>query len=133
MGRGRESAPGLGMALSDKRLLSRDPITGLLTYHQYDESTDQTIIIYDAPSAPVLERNKILQNDADYTKQGMRSTTRIGCAGAKYGATCSDRRRCRIPIAIVRDLAVAVTCITLASGMRNRIPPKISPKRLPCG
>lgn len=61
------------MALSDKRLLSRDPITGLLTYHQYDEATDQTIISYDAPSAPVLERNKILQNDADYTKQGMRS------------------------------------------------------------
>ena len=45
------------MALSGKRILSTDPLTGLITYHQYDDDTDQTIISYDAPSAPVIDPN----------------------------------------------------------------------------
>jgi hypothetical protein len=60
------------MALSDKRVLQRDPLTGLITYHQYDEHTDETVISYDAPTAPIIERNKILQNDPDHWKQGMK-------------------------------------------------------------
>lgn len=60
------------MALSNKKLLSVDPLTGLMTFHQYDDTTDETIISYDAPSAPILERNKELQNDAEYTKQGIK-------------------------------------------------------------
>jgi hypothetical protein len=61
------------MALSDKRLLSRDPLTGLLTYHQYDDATDETLISYDAPSAPIIERNKTLQNDPDHWKRGVKN------------------------------------------------------------
>ena len=52
----------------DKRLLSYDPATGLETWHSYDPQTDETIISYTADSTPILERNKGMAKDADYTK-----------------------------------------------------------------
>lgn len=61
------------MALSDKRVLSKDPITGLITFHQYDEHTDETVISYAADSTPVIERNKALKNEPDYWKKGVKA------------------------------------------------------------
>ena len=55
-----------------KRLLSTDPVTGLMTWHEYDSMTDETVISYSADSTPVIEENKILQNDADFSKQGIK-------------------------------------------------------------
>lgn len=56
----------------DKRLLSYDPLTGLYTYHSYDELTDQTIISYEADSSPVLEANQKEANDSESSKQGIK-------------------------------------------------------------
>ena len=56
----------------DKRLLSYDPITGLETYFSHDESTNESTISYAADSSPILEANKRLANDDDYTKDGIK-------------------------------------------------------------
>lgn len=61
------------MALSGKRVLTEDPLTGLVTYHQYDEDTDETVLSYEADAEPVLERNKILQNDPEHWKKGVKN------------------------------------------------------------
>ncbi len=47
-----------------KRLLDYDPLIGLTTFHDYDESEDRTIISYEQDVEPLLDRNKILANDA---------------------------------------------------------------------
>ncbi len=56
----------------DKRLLSFDPCTGLKTFHSYNDLTDETFISYEAPSSPIIELNKTLQNDTDYSKAGIK-------------------------------------------------------------
>jgi hypothetical protein len=56
----------------DKRLLEVDPVTGLMTWHSYDSQTDETIISYTADSKPVLELNKAMAKDDDFTKQGIK-------------------------------------------------------------
>jgi len=56
----------------EKRLLSYDPATGLETWHSYDSQTDETIISYTADSTPILERNKGMAKDAEYSKQGIK-------------------------------------------------------------
>lgn len=56
----------------EKRLLSVDQMTGLMTWHSYDALTDETVISYTADSTPILERNKLMANDADYSKQGIK-------------------------------------------------------------
>jgi hypothetical protein len=48
-----------------KRILGFDPATGLLEYHSYDPATDRTIIESVQDVAPILERNKALQNADD--------------------------------------------------------------------
>ena len=45
-----------------KRLLDRDPYTGISTYHDYDELTDETTIATVADVEPILEENKVVQN-----------------------------------------------------------------------
>ena len=55
-----------------KRLLSTDPVTGLMTWHDYDPLTDEMTIGYSADSTPILERNKVLQNDTDFSKKGIK-------------------------------------------------------------
>ena len=55
-----------------RRLIATDPITGLMTWHEHDEATDTMTIGYSADSKPILERNKILQNDADFSKKGIK-------------------------------------------------------------
>jgi hypothetical protein len=47
-----------------KRLLDYDPFTGLMTFHDYDETEDKTFISYEQDVEPILERNKRAQNEA---------------------------------------------------------------------
>ena len=56
----------------DKKLLSVDPVTGLMTWHGYDDITDTTYIGYSADSTPVLDRNKAMQNDNDFSDAGIK-------------------------------------------------------------
>lgn len=47
-----------------RRLLDYDPITGVETYHEYDEAEDKTYVSYEQDVEPLLDRNKRLQNEA---------------------------------------------------------------------
>lgn len=55
-----------------QRLLDVDPVTGLMTWHDYDPATDTTTISYSADSKPVLEQNKAKANDRDFSRQGIK-------------------------------------------------------------
>lgn len=55
-----------------KRLLSTDPVTGLMTWHEYDHLTDETTISYSADSTPILEQNKAMQKDGDFSRKGIK-------------------------------------------------------------
>ena len=55
-----------------KRLLHTDPVTGLMTWHEYDHLTDETTISYTADSTPILEQNKAMQNNTDFSKKGIK-------------------------------------------------------------
>lgn len=55
-----------------RRLLSYDEITGLSTWHDFDEAEQKTIIGYSADSTPILEQNKAMANDPDFSKDGIR-------------------------------------------------------------
>lgn len=46
-----------------KRLLDYDAFTGLMTWHDYDEATDETRIHYEQDVTPILEDNKRAAND----------------------------------------------------------------------
>jgi hypothetical protein len=48
-----------------KRLLDFDPLSGMKTWHDYDEPTDTTIITYEADVEPVLDQCKEDANHAD--------------------------------------------------------------------
>ncbi len=56
----------------DKKLLDYDPLTGLMTWHSYDDQTDETTISYTGDSTPIIELNKQRQNDDELTKQGIK-------------------------------------------------------------
>ena len=59
----------------DKRLLSRDPITGLMTFHSYDPTTDETIISYEVEKKSteiILDCNQKIANETDFTKKGIK-------------------------------------------------------------
>lgn len=56
-----------------KRLLEVDPITKVASWFEYDETTDKTTISYTGgDAAEKAEISQKLQNDADYTKQGLK-------------------------------------------------------------
>lgn len=55
-----------------KELLSYDPITGLRTWFDYDASTDTTELYYDQEVDDILELNKAMANDEDYSKNGIK-------------------------------------------------------------
>ncbi len=55
-----------------KRLVSIDPATGLQTWHDYDPLTDETTIGYAADSSSVIELNKAMQKDDQFTKDGIK-------------------------------------------------------------
>ena len=56
-----------------RRLLDYDPFTGITTYFHFDESTKQTILEQVQDVTPALDANKKLQNDASYSKDGIKS------------------------------------------------------------
>lgn len=55
-----------------RRLIGHDHYSGISTYHEHDSLTDKTTIIHASDSAPVLERNRALANDTDYSKNGIK-------------------------------------------------------------
>jgi len=58
-----------------RRLLDYDEFTGLMTYHHYDELTDESHIETIQTSEQLnkeLEASKELQNDTEYTRKGMK-------------------------------------------------------------
>jgi hypothetical protein len=56
-----------------KRLLDHDPLTGITTYHHFDPVTGIATIETEQDMEPFIERNKAMQNDADYSKSGMKN------------------------------------------------------------
>jgi len=56
-----------------KQIIDVDPLTRTTTYHHYDPMTDVTTIEEVQDVEPFLERNKRLQNDTDYSKQGIKN------------------------------------------------------------
>ena len=55
-----------------KRLLNVDPVTGLQTWHEYDYLTDTTTVSYAGDPTPILETNKAMQNDPEFSKKGIK-------------------------------------------------------------
>lgn len=49
-----------------KRLLDVDPLSGLRTWHDYDDATDTTILTYSEDAQPVLDACKRDANHADH-------------------------------------------------------------------
>lgn len=47
-----------------ERLLDVDPLSGLRTYHSYDEASDTTSLRYEEDVEPLLDRNKARANEA---------------------------------------------------------------------
>ena len=58
--------------MSGRRLIGVDSMTGLETYHEHDALTDKTRIIHIGETTAVIEQNKALANDNDYTKKGIK-------------------------------------------------------------
>jgi hypothetical protein len=59
-----------------KRFLDYDPFTGLIQHIHYDDLTDETHIETTQDSQRLnaeVDASKSLQNDEDYTKQGMKN------------------------------------------------------------
>lgn len=58
----------------DKRILSVDPITKVITWFDYDHDNDTTIISYSGGTAKEdADASHKLQNDESYTKQGLKN------------------------------------------------------------
>ncbi len=55
-----------------KRVLDYDPMTGVTTYFDYDHATDTTLLGSEQDVSLLLDANKALQNDEEYTKQGIK-------------------------------------------------------------
>ena len=57
-----------------RRLLDYDPLTGVTTYHHYDEMSDTTAIETVQDVTPTLEVNKAMANDDDYKRHGIKQS-----------------------------------------------------------
>jgi hypothetical protein len=55
------------------RLLDHDPLTGMSTYHTYDELTKQTVIKRTQDITKQLDLNVTKSNDPDYWRQGVKA------------------------------------------------------------
>ena len=56
-----------------KRVLDYEPSTGVTTTFDYDYATDTTILGTEQNVEILLDRNKLLQNDSSYTKDGIKN------------------------------------------------------------
>jgi len=67
-----------------KRVLDYDPFTGMTTTFDYDYSTDTTLIGREQNVDILLDANKRLQLDTDYSKKGIKNEwwhyARIPCS-----------------------------------------------------
>lgn len=55
-----------------KRIVSYDPMSKLTTYTEYDPVSDTTKVGCEQDVSSLLEINKNLQNNEDYSKQGIK-------------------------------------------------------------
>ena len=55
-----------------KRIVDFDPFTGITTYFDYDHASNTTYVGSEQNISHILDINKALQNDTDYSKQGIR-------------------------------------------------------------
>ena len=55
-----------------REMFSNDPTTGMTIWFDYNELTDEVSLEYEQDTEPLLEANKSLANNQDFTKQGMR-------------------------------------------------------------
>lgn len=60
-----------------ERLLDFDPLSGLKTFHDFDETTETTIIRYEQDVEPVLDANKSDLNHADRRLGEMAHVARV--------------------------------------------------------
>lgn len=56
-----------------RRLLDHDPLTGITTYHHFDYQTGMTTIETVQDMQPFIEQAKALQNDTEYSKNGIKN------------------------------------------------------------
>lgn len=47
-----------------RRVLDHDPVTGLTTWHDFNDATGETALVYEQDVEPVIEANKRAANDA---------------------------------------------------------------------
>lgn len=79
-----------------KRLLDYDPLSGLKTFHDFDEETETTIIRYEGDSQGVLDQCKEDSNHADRKLGEMAHVARVPPEiqiewFAKYGVAMWDK------------------------------------------
>ena len=55
-----------------RELFSHDPMLGLNVWFDYNERTDEATLEYEQDCEPILEVNKALANNTDYTRQGIK-------------------------------------------------------------
>jgi hypothetical protein len=55
-----------------KKLLGHDPETGVTEYFHYDETSDTSYVETVQDVSGILDANKNLQNNDDYTRHGMK-------------------------------------------------------------
>jgi hypothetical protein len=54
-----------------RRLLDYDPLSGLTTWHDYDEATDTTYLHHEQDVQPILDDNKEADNHGTHRKGDM--------------------------------------------------------------
>ena len=79
-----------------ERLLDFDPLTGLKTFHDYDDLTETTIIRHEQDVEPVLDANKHDMNHADRKMGDFAHVARVPIAVqlewfTKYGVRMWDQ------------------------------------------
>ena len=55
-----------------KELIAYDELNGISQYHHYDPATDTSIFESVGDAGPVLELNRVMANDRDFTKKGIK-------------------------------------------------------------
>jgi hypothetical protein len=56
-----------------KRIVDYDPFTGMTTTFDYDHVSDTTIIGREQDITLLIDSNKRMQNDADYSRKGIKT------------------------------------------------------------
>jgi hypothetical protein len=56
-----------------KRVLDYDPYTGVTTFFDYDHATDTTVVGHEQDVSLLLDVNKAMQNDTEYSRKGIKN------------------------------------------------------------